>query len=69
MNFHVEEYVPMTRIRIADSGNGMGTTTSEIYNEFILTDAGMSLHRSCGITSGVLCEIVYLVTTVSYATI
>lgn len=53
----------MTRIRIADSGNGMGTTTSESYNElwvFILTDAGISLHRSCGITSGVLCEIVYL---------
>lgn len=57
----------MTKIRMAESGNGMGTTTSGIEHVSLGVQkiAKRNIQRSCGITSDVLCKIVYLRRTVS----
>lgn len=50
----------MTRIKIADKGRGMGTITSRQKLAAYKAVTRQDLQSSWGMTSGVLCEMVYL---------
>ena len=51
---------PMTRMRIAESGGGIGKTTSNEGENRESAGTGYYLQSNWGITSGVLCVTVYL---------
>lgn len=57
--------LPMTRIKIAGRGRGMGMITSGLRVSLASKSHEVHLQSSCGRTSGVLCVMVYLIYTES----